>query len=180
MVLKDNINGIWKDIPGYERIYQASNLGDIKSLNYNRTGKEQIIKQKLRNDGYMHVGLCRGGINKPYLVHRLVLETFVGPCPPGMECRHIDGNRQNNKFDNLKWGTHSENVCDSIFHGTHRTGNRKGIYNSMSKLNDWIIRIINRLLKDDYLTQKEIAKIFNVTPGVICNIKHKRTWKHVE
>jgi hypothetical protein len=60
------------------------------------------------------------------LVHRLVLEAFVSPCPPGMECRHLDGNPSNPRLDNLKWGTRAENVADTAKHGTRAAGERHG------------------------------------------------------
>jgi len=71
--------------------------------------KGQIIK-----GGYIRVNL--GGQKK--LVHRFVLETFVGPCPEGMEARHLDGNPANNRLSNLCWSTHKENVRDQYKHGT--------------------------------------------------------------
>lgn len=59
------------------------------------------------------------------LVHRLVLETFAGPCPPDMECRHLDGNRSNNALSNLRWGTKLENEADKDRHGKRPRGRRK-------------------------------------------------------
>ena len=60
------------------------------------------------------------GINgRHYLIHRLVLETFIGPCPEGEVCRHLDGDKRNNSLNNLCWGTLKENTQDAIRHGTH-------------------------------------------------------------
>lgn len=75
------------------------------------------LKPILRKDGYQRVCLRKEGKAYDFLVHRLVLETFIGPCPDGMECLHMDGNKQNNSLDNLRWGTREENVQDSIRHG---------------------------------------------------------------
>lgn len=59
------------------------------------------------------------------MVHRLMLEAFVGPCPPGMECRHLNGVADDNRLENLCWGTHLENEMDRRRHGTMANKNRK-------------------------------------------------------
>jgi len=106
---------IWKPIAGYEGLYEISNCGKIKSLHHN---KERILKLNKHRDGHLLIKLCKNNIYKSFFVHRLVLEAFVGLCPLEMECRHLDGNPENNRLDNLKWGTRSENVKDSIKHNT--------------------------------------------------------------
>ncbi|GAC81679.1 HNH endonuclease [Gordonia malaquae] len=58
-----------------------------------------------------------------HFVHRLVMETFVGPCPSGMEVRHLNGEPADNRLENLAYGTRSENVLDSVAHGTYRNAN---------------------------------------------------------
>jgi hypothetical protein len=64
-----------------------------------------------------HIAVRVGRIGYRF-VHRLVLEAFVGPCPEGMECRHLDGDPANNRLENLRWGTHRENAADQVRHGT--------------------------------------------------------------
>ena len=59
------------------------------------------LKPDIKKDGYLRVTLCQHGKTSRKYIHRLVLETFVGPCPLGMQCRHLDGNRSNNEVDNL-------------------------------------------------------------------------------
>lgn len=111
---------IWKDIPGYEGQYQVSDFGHVKSLArrvkrsqglYNVS--ERILKSIQRPDKYYVVHLPHGMV----YTYQLVLLAFVGPCPEGQECRHLDGNCQNNRLDNLKWGTRSENARDRVRHG---------------------------------------------------------------
>jgi len=70
---------IWKDIRGYEGLYRASDFGKIKSLRFN---KEKILRQSLMGK-YLCVSLYRDNDHKQFHVHRLILETFVGPCPKG-------------------------------------------------------------------------------------------------
>lgn len=100
---------IWKDIKGYEGIYQVSNLGKVKSLNYKRGKHEKEIKQVLNSRGYLEVGLFNGKV-KTHRVHRLVAQTFI-PNPENKdEVNHIDGNKKNNTVNNLEWNTSKENI----------------------------------------------------------------------
>lgn len=113
-------NEIWKPIPGYEN-YEASNFGRIKSLNYNHTGKEQILKTKITNQGREAVTLSKNKTAKMFLVHRLVWESFNGPIPNNLQINHIDENPLNNNISNLNlmtakensnWGTHIQRVTE--------------------------------------------------------------------
>ena len=82
---------IWKDIKGYEGLYQVSNFGNVKSLDYNRTGREEILKLiPCEKGSYVRVGLYKYKKCKLCSVHRLVYETFVGKIPKGMEVNHIN------------------------------------------------------------------------------------------
>lgn len=108
------IKEIWKPVAGFEN-YEVSNLGRIKSLNYNRTGKEKIMKPMKERNGYLRVELCRNGKIKNFLVHRLIATAFIKN-PEGFEqVNHKDENKINNCVDNLEF-------CDckyNINYGTH-------------------------------------------------------------
>jgi len=173
----NNLLEIWKDIPDYKGFYRVSNMGKIKRLIGNKCKIERILKQN-NGDKYGHltVLLSKNGVGKHKYVHRLVLEAFIGICPKGMECRHLDGNPKNNKLDNLCWGTRSDNQKDSVKHKTKSNGNQKRENNNNAKLNNWKVRIINRLLEDKFLTQKDIAQIFNTSQSQISNIKNNKIW----
>ena len=110
-------------------------------------------------------------------LHRLVLETYVGPCPQGMECRHLDGIETNNKLDNLKWGTHSENELDKVEHGTISRGEQS----SCAKLTESIVLLIRQLWNIRWMDiqQRELAEMFGVSPDTICLIVNRRRWKHI-
>lgn len=105
------IKEIWKDIIGYENLYQCSNLGRIKSLWF---GKEKILKQIITNQNYCLVGLCKQKKRKMYLVHRLVATAFIPNIENKPEIDHIDTNRQNNCVSNLHWVTKKENMNNPI------------------------------------------------------------------
>lgn len=101
---------IWKDIPGYEGRYQASNTGKIKSMNYNHTGVPGILTPQ-DNRGYKCVTICKADKkHKFHLVHRLVWKTFVGPIPEGMQINHKDENKYNNSLENLEIVTPKQNA----------------------------------------------------------------------
>ena len=116
---------IWKPIAGYEGIYEVSDRGRVRSLDrvdsIGHRWKGQIIRSHAVSPrGYQGVALYRGEPRawQP-LVHRLVLEAFVGPCPEGMEACHGDGDTTNNAVTNLRWDTPSENSYDTVRHGNH-------------------------------------------------------------
>lgn len=114
----------WAPIPGFEARYEASDAGLIRSLDRviktkrgSRRLKGRILKPgKLGNTNHRHVVL-EGRVDRT--VHSLVLEAFVGPCPPGMEARHRDDDPTNNALENLVWGSRSQNSDDAIRNDRH-------------------------------------------------------------
>lgn len=109
----------WRDIPGHEGKYQASNLGRIRSLDRRVGichGATRLMRGKVlkpagqKADPHLRVVLGHGA--KGSCVHQLVALTFLGPRPAGLEVRHLDGNPLNNRADNLAYGTRTENILD--------------------------------------------------------------------
>ena len=100
----------WKPVKGYEGLYEVSNLGRVKSLNYRRTGKEEIMKVWNDSCGYLLVKLHKDGKCKYYTVHRLVAQTFLENPNNLPEVNHIDENKENNKASNLEWCTARYNM----------------------------------------------------------------------
>ena len=111
---------IWLPISGYEGIYEISNFGRVKSLNYLRTGTERIMKphtvvSKHGNVPYLQVDLHKCGCRKSAKVHILVCEAFHGERPCNFEAMHLNGNSLDNRAENLSWGRHSDNVREKTF-----------------------------------------------------------------
>ena len=103
---------IWKDIPNYEGLYQASNLGNIRSLK-NRWGNRiepRLVKQQKTKKGYKRVRLSKKNKSKTFMVHRIIYITFIKDVENGLEINHKDFNRENNKINNLEMITHTNNV----------------------------------------------------------------------
>lgn len=103
---------IWKDIKGYEELYQISSFGRVKSLPrmMKKRKCEEIIKTPSKvPKGYLRIGLCKNGDIKYYSIHRLVAEAFI-PNPNNLPCvNHKDCNPQNNEVSNLEWVSYKEN-----------------------------------------------------------------------
>lgn len=131
----------WKDIPSYEGLYQVSNLGRVKSLNYNHTGKEKILTLKTSKNGYLQIGLSKNGKQKFFLIHRLVAIAFI-PNPDNLpQVNHKDECRYNNCVDNLEW-------CDSKYNCNYGTRNKK-----LSEINKKTIYCIELDTEFDSITE---------------------------
>lgn len=111
---------IWLPVKGYEGRYEVSNIGQVKSsdMHVNCAHGKRIYKGRVKatrpnNRGYITVALCRGGKTINYLVHRLVAEAFITNDSGKPQVNHIDGDKNNNRADNLEWVTDNENKLHS-------------------------------------------------------------------
>jgi hypothetical protein len=140
--------------------------------------------------GYLQVSLYRDLKRFRKYVHQIVLETFVGPCPPGLECRHLDGDKTNNAAINLAWGTRSENMADMMRHGTwRRPPGRKtfpavypsinrGSSNGRSKVSENDVLEFHRLRAAGH-KPREIAQRAGLTVEHVRRILRGEKWCHL-
>ena len=133
------------------------------------------LKPMPNTKGHLFIHFYKRGKKYKQYIHRLVLESFVGPCPEGMECRHLNGNPADNKLGNLKWGTQIENMADRTKHGTGNQGERHG----MAKLTEEQVRLIFNSYYDGGCTQQKLVDYFGVSKTTIGDIVHKKTWRHI-
>ncbi len=168
---------IWRDIPGYEGLYQASNAGRIKSLKRDRfrnrngstewfgTIKERILMASINKRGYYYVVLRKNGKDITREVHGLVALAFFGLRPQSYQVRHLDGDRLNNRVNNLQYGSRSENQLDLY---TYR-----GYHHKLTA--DDVLDIRKRLQNGE--KGRDIAARYGVSESNISCIKHGGTYK---
>lgn len=117
----------WKDIEGYEGLYQVSNLGNVRSLKFSGGNKAKLLKQNITKEGYKRVGLCKNGKRKDYRIHRLVAMAFI-PNPNNLPIiNHKDEDKGNNNVNNLEWCT----IAYNNTYGTARERAGKNISKSV-------------------------------------------------
>jgi hypothetical protein len=162
----------WKPVEGYEGIYEISNYGRVAVL---KNG-ERFIRKVNTATSYLSVSLRKrpqDTTQKSANVHALVAAAFLGKRPEGYIIRHLDGNRHNNRADNLAYGTPKENINDAIRHGTY-----KGSQNGRAQLNEVTVKAIKLLLQKE-VAVAEISKAIGVPGPVLHAIKQNRNWQHV-
>lgn len=171
---------IWKDIPGYEGKYQVSNCGRVRSVNYVVGGKNhytggifyreiqgRILKPgKYTKFGHLSVVLGKNQNGSP--VHQLVMKTFVGEAPEGMEVLHTNGIASDNRLSNLRYVTRTENILD-----VYRQGKK---WKKLSVDDVYLIRFYFIC----GFTGISIAAVFNISRTTVSNIKNRRIFGWLE
>jgi len=168
------ITETWRDIIGYEGLYRISSEGRIMSRYRRPEAKGHIRETYLDSEGYPQVRLVKDGVTVCYRVHYLVLLSFRGPRPQGYQCLHGDGNRQNVRLDNLRWGTQYENAADAVRHGTQVRGETNG----RSKLTEAQVATIKKLLTAGH-SLRNLGRRFGVDHTTIGAIKRGKSWGHL-
>ena len=135
------MNEIWKNIDGFENLYQVSSLGRVKSLKYN---KERILKPGNNGKGYLWVQLWREGKVTQCYIHRLVAQTFIENPDNLPQVNHINEDKTDNRVNNLEWcsivynlnyGTHNERIATALskpIYSVNKTTNEITYYQSIS------------------------------------------------
>lgn len=165
----------WREIPGFPD-YEVSDEGRVRSWKEGRDGGHgpRILRQMVSPDGYRHLFLYRDGRMFKMRVHSAVLLAFVGPCPEGEECRHLDSDPSNNRLDNLAWGDRLDQWRDRRRQGRAPHGE----HHPSHKLTEADVRKIRRLKQS--ASARELAGLFGVSHTTILAAVRGKRWSHVE
>lgn len=167
---------IWKDIPKYENLYKISNFGKIKSLNYNHTNKEKILKQNVNSSNYYKITLSKNGERKNYYVHELVAKNFIENKENKKCVNHIDGNKLNNKASNLEWVTYKENTIHAYKNNLMKPPKRKIVQYDKNKN---FIKIWNSIIEASREYKTNPMNIINCCKGINKTAK-EYIWEYYE
>lgn len=172
----------WKDIEGYENIYQVSSLGRVKNIR--KISKESLDKYDESSEGWILTTSC-GSLGYPYvsfydgktpIVSRLVANAFLSKKGKEYRVLHKNGNARDNRLENLFWEKHSDEWKKLHENGTINT---KGVNNFNHKLTEEEVLEIVKLIEAGNLTQTEIANKFNIGQYQISKIKNGKAWASV-
>lgn len=164
----------WKDIIGYEGRYQISNLGNVKSLNYKRSGKQKLLITQKNGRGYLHVGLPKNKKCKSFVVHRLVALSFI-PNPLNLICvNHINGIKTDNRIANLEWVTYKENTQHAFRTGLSKSSDKA----KLKRIEAVQINVIDLKTGIIYASITEASKTINITRQYLSQMLNGKRKNH--
>lgn len=172
----------WKAIPRFEGLYDVSSLGRVRrspiAPNANASRQGRIIggcKPDSRT-GYMRVSLRKGGMLYRFQVHRLVAGAFMDPAKPCMHVNHKDGDKTNNRLENLEWATPQENVRHAWATGLCHA--LKGADHPAATLSEESVKtILSAVVRG--VPHNIIAKVMNVSATTVGQISSGSSWGHI-
>lgn len=178
---------IWKDIPGYEGLYQASSDGRVKALkktwysgkNHSvvKTKEEHIIKPNISKCGYWKLTLMKNSVPQYVRKSRIVALAFIYNPENKPQVNHINGNKLIDAVWNLEWSTGSENILHAVRTGLKvPTHHSQGEASPSAKLTDEKVRQI----KSSSLSGRKLGKIYQVHHSIIDGIRNGKRWAHVQ
>lgn len=174
---------IWKPVLGYEECYSVSDEGCVaRTATYGknpRTVLKQLAPRTKKK--YVTFHLCKDGVRKDPLAHRLVWEAFNGPIQEGLEINHLNGITSDNRLTNLEVCSRSVNMQHSfrILKRAPANNPNLGSKNGTSKLKEADIPAIIELYRSGRFLQKDIGKMFGVSQRTISLITRREKWRHV-
>jgi hypothetical protein len=167
----------WHSIPGYEGIYEISEIGHIRRMCDSHRAPDGYQKRhNTSRKGYNTTVLARDGVNRSFTVHRLVALVFIGPRPNGRQINHKDGVKTNNDWRNLEYVTCKENIRHAAKSGLR--GYFKGTANGCAKVTEDDIRAIRKAYASGE-SQPSIGRRYGLTQANVSYIVLRRTWSHV-
>lgn len=181
----------WKPCPGYHGYYEVSNLGRVKTaaifIRHDGNWAEEggyVKKLKIRNQqtnryGYKTIKLCKLGNCTQARVHRLVAQAFIPGGSPTHQVNHIDGDKTNNRVDNLEWVSAKENMEHAWRTGLVNSDHTVGSKHHNALLDEAKVVKIRQLYQKGGITHQELADMYGVKIGTIKDLLSFRTWKHI-
>lgn len=170
------IEEIWRDVVGYEGVYQVSNHGRVMRVSMARGAVLGALTKIHVNElvgGYCYVRLSASGKATSKVLHSLVARAFLGECPKGYEVNHIDADKLNNRVSNLEYVTRADNVKHAVKHGLNAHGETHG----RAKLNARKAAAIRAAYVPYLTTLDELAQEHGVSISAIRAIVTGKTWK---
>lgn len=176
---------IWKKIKLLNNQYEVSNYGNVRSVTNvitrsngrKHTVVSKVLKPATNKNGYLRVGVCVNKKLKTYSIHRLVALEFIENPLNKEEVNHINGNKKDNRCENLEWVTRKENIEHCLLNKLQTPF--KGEEVGTSILKEWQVREIRKKFIPRKYSRARLAKEYNVTEATIKDILYKRTWKHL-
>lgn len=163
---------VWRWVPGYDGRYLVSDLGNVAAAGGVRGSEPyKILRQFSGNSGYKKVSLRDGTKARNVMVHRIVAMAFVPNPSNKTVVNHIDGNKLNNRSENLEWVTPSENA----YHSVRTLGNRHGGVEHSVKLSPDQAR---EIFESD-LSNSELSRIYGISDTMVSRIKKRKAWRSV-
>lgn len=167
----------WLPVP-WNDAYEVSDLGRVRSWRRRGTNERRaeprVLRPSLDTGGYAQVELWANGCGAPKKVHALVLELFVGPRPDGMQVRHLNGVPNDNRLENLCWGTAAENHADKVTHGTALRGSR----NHLAVLTpETAAEALLAMRRGE--SRRALAKRLGCSPAALVFLAKGRTWNYL-
>ena len=162
----------WKDIKGYEGIYQISKIGMVKSLAGTGSGKrphDSMMNTFGNGNGYAYVTLTKNKKRRNHYIHRLVAEAFVSNPESKPQVNHIDCNKKNNTWNNLEWVTPKENMRHAVENGRMNIDGVRKI--------DFADACLIRLKDKEGVSRVELCNEFDLSPAQISRIVNYKNWK---
>ena len=168
---------IWKDVPGCKG-YQVSSLGRVRTLDRMVVGSDgreelhhgKILKPQRMKNRYLEVYVCVDGRRKHRTVHSLVAEAFLGERPDGTDVMHLNGDRSDNRVENLTYGPRAENLHSTYYYGGKQANGKL----SLEDVED----IRRRLVRGESATA--IARDYRVNISTICHVRDRKSFAWYE
>ena len=171
---KNIMEEVWKDIKGFEGLYQVSNLGNVKRLKGKRVLFERLIGRSVDRYGYIKRLLSKDGKNYYFTEHRLVALAFIKNHENKSTVNHINGIKTDNRFENLEWNTNLENMRHAIEVGLKDI---KGVKNRRCKLTEEQVLEIRKIGFTQ--TRTSLSKKYGVSRNSILGIIMRKNWNHI-